>query len=153
MPKKEIRLALFLKPSRIYLNSILLIHSLSTLCSLFLALSLFLHLVVVIFIAASLCIQLNILSNHSDIEHIAIQDHLVTIKYRHLNNVDEACGTLMPSAWILPGLCTLSIQLQQRRINLPIFKDSLDSEAYRQLRVYLLRGPLFKPQKMLNNRS
>lgn len=149
MPKKEIRIALLLKPSRIYLNTVLLLHSLSTLCSCFLSVNLFLHFVCVACIAASLCMQLNILSHHSSIEHISIQDHSITLKYRHTNKLVEVCGTLIPLAWILPGLCTLTIQLQHRRFTIPIFKDSLDGEAYRQLRVFLLRGPLFRRQTKL----
>jgi len=51
-------------------------------------------------------------------------------------------GRLEADTLVTPWIVILNLKLPSRRLALPIFRDAVDPESFRQLRVYL---KLFRP--------
>ncbi|HEY6529218.1 MAG TPA: protein YgfX [Cellvibrionaceae bacterium] len=165
MRKRNLKLAVTLSPSWVYLQALLILHALTSIASLSLHLSFGYHALCLGMVAASLCYQLNIYWGHSTVRHIVLDGHSILlnriaaphIEPQHRMNhklyeavdayskTQDEIGKLLPKAWVLPGLLVFYFQPQQGgKKTLPIFFDAVSSDDFRKLRIFTLRGPLLQ---------
>jgi hypothetical protein len=143
MRRKSLKLTLLLAPSKIFVTAIITLHTTSSFFSLFLALNGIFHWLFILLIAASLCLHIQIYNAFSQVSQLRFEGQMVCLNY-HKAHHSEQCGLLLPKAWILPWLCIIYINFGDRKLSLPIFLDSVSTDEFRQLKVFLLRGPLFQ---------
>lgn len=143
MRKRNLKLTLNLQPSKIYLRGVIGAHTMATISSVCLPLELYSHLLSICAIATSLCYQLNLHNLHSAVMQICLEAQSVQLK-RQVNTgvLQDEFGELLPTVWILPGLCVLYFRMSGQKRILPIFADTVSKDDFRKLRVFALRGPL-----------
>jgi hypothetical protein len=143
MRKRNLKLTLNIHPSQIYVQVIVTVHTLATITSVCMPFEGYVHLLGIGAIALSLCYQLNLYSAHSRVVQICFEGQSVHIKHRQCSRrLQDEFGELLPTVWILPGLCVLYFQLSSQKRMLPIFADAISQDDLRRLRVFALRGPL-----------
>jgi hypothetical protein len=146
MRRKNLKLNLALVPSQKFLRCVIAIHTLASVASLSLHIAAAFHLISVCIIAASLCFQLRRYNRYSSVRYLYLDGQTIRLNYLDTNLViREEIGELIPSTWILPGLCVLYYHNPQNgKMSLPVFADSVSKDNFRKLRIFALRGPLLQ---------
>lgn len=159
MRRKNLKFTATLYPSKIYLHTILALHTLASTASLCVDVSTPQHLLFLAAIAGSLCYQLNIYTLYARTFQVSLEGSRASIKRaktarlpltntnrtRHIRekDIEEYQGELLAEAWVLPQLIILHLRTDEGvRKSLPIFTDSAEEDDFRRLRIFVLNGPL-----------
>lgn len=143
MRKRNLKLTLNLQPSKIYLRVLLGAHTLATISSVSLPLEIHIHILCICAIAVSLCFQLNLYNSYSTVVQICLEGQSVQFRREApLRALQDEFGELLPTVWILPGLCVLYFRVGGQKRTMTIFADAVSTDDFRKLRVFALRGPL-----------
>jgi hypothetical protein len=163
MRRKNLKLSVRIRPSRFYLQALMVLHTLTSLASLCIDVSLLHHLLFLTLIASSLCYQLRLYVQHARLAQFNIENNRAQL-FRHIGMnfpvgnaatlppssvaaAEESITELQPKAWVLPNLIILFLQpTPYGGNNLVIFADSVSNEDFRRLKIFVLNGPLLQDQ-------
>ncbi|HMW48276.1 MAG TPA: hypothetical protein PKC70_08255 [Cellvibrionaceae bacterium] len=165
MRKKNLKFTASIAPSRLYLLSVLALHTLASVLSLCIDFSVAQHLFALAAIAASLCYQLGVYAQNACWVHVSFEaDQAICTKSKinyfpigddalalsnFIGDTEEYRAELLPKAWVLPHLVILYVQFKAGSCkSLIIVKDSIAADDFRRLKIFVLNGPLLKNQRL-----
>lgn len=168
MRRRNLKFTASLRPSLMYLQATIGLHTFASLASLCLDIPLGQHLIVLAAFSCSLCYQLNIYQRQTRWTQVCLEGNRAMCRLGkkvyfpsytlsanpnpRADYEEEYSAELLPKAWVLPRLIVLFMRLKDSNyMSLLIFNDSVTKDDFRKLRIFVLNGPLLQKTASKNN--